>query len=252
MLMLCWFYCIPFAKFFYFALSGLMFIIALFALKRGIYTHRPGLRQFAFILMFIAAFKTLMIDFRMQKQYILCDYLGSGRQNPPLFPCSGKGMMAADFVGMLLFVLASLFLFYLYKVYMPEKKRELLTPDQVHLHFWTNLSLGFVVVMICWLTAPWFGYLTVGHVPKIFLQIPWQNFAIGNLGLLLICFWKSESCVWTYSLTQKNKMQYLTNTWTARDTLWMNLFLYCIALGFSYISHDVLTTTYDQLVITPQ
>src|SRR5690606_23689972 len=101
MLMMCWFYCIPFAKFLFYAFPFLLFGFALFMLKRGVYAHRRGLRRAAFAFMFAAAFKAFLIDVRLVKRDLLC-----GRDAPlPVLPCTRAGMAAADFAGLFLFVL---------------------------------------------------------------------------------------------------------------------------------------------------
>ena len=79
------------------------------------------------------------------------------------------------------------------------------------------------------------------YLPRVFTLVPWQDFAWGNLVLLLFGFWQSEGCAWNYDLRQKDKMQHLNDTWTPRDTLWLNVFLYIIAIALSWVSQDVLT-----------
>jgi uncharacterized membrane protein len=236
MLMLIWMYRVALAKFLYFASSGVLLVIGLFALKRGIYAHRPHLREFAFAMIFSAVFKTLMIDLRFVDEELLC------ADDPliPVLPCSAGGVMALDFIGILLFVVAAFGIFYAYRMYMPEHKRELLQPDKIHLRFWANLNLWGIVGMLCWIAAPWFCFLTIGHLPRIFTRVPWQLFAWVNLGLLLFGFWLSEGCAWSYDLRQKDKMRHLNDTWTPRDTLWLNVFLYVIAVALSWVSQDVL------------
>ena len=236
MLMLCVFYCIPFFKFLYFASSGILFVLALFMLKRGICTQRRGLRKAAFFLMFLMIFKTLVVDTRWReaRRYLVCD------AGLPL-PCTGTGTMTLDAISLVLFVAASVVLFFFYRAYMPEKKQKPVMPEDIHLRLWSNLALWGVIAMIVWLAAPWVGFLTVGYLPKIFTMVSWKYFAIGNLVLLLYGFWKSESCSWDYKVKNKDKMKYLHNTWTPRDTLWTTAFMYLCTLALSYVSDDVLT-----------
>ena len=235
MLMLCVFYCVPLARFLYFASSGILFVLALFALKRGIYTHRPRLRLAAFCMMFLSVFKALMVDARLEKQDLLCHVV-----TLPYLSCTPQGFMTADFLGILLFISANVALLQAYRVHMPEKNITLVPPDKVHLRFWANIGLWGVVAMLCWLAAPWVGFLTVGSVPRIFTVVPWGDFALVNLALLLIGFWKAENCSWTYEVKHKDKLGHLTDTWTAKDTLYLNVFLYLIALALSYVSQDIL------------
>lgn len=239
MLMIMWIYRVVFANFVYFASSGVLFVIGLFMLKRGVYSRRPALRQLAFGMIFVAVFKVTMLDVRFAKRYLICDFAGDA--DIPLLPCSARGMMTADFLGMLLFVLGALAIFQAYRVWMPDRKIELQRPDQVSLRFWANFSLWMVIAMLCWLAAPWLGFLTVGYVPRIFTAVPWQAFAVVNIALLLLGFWKSESCAWSFDILKKDKMRHLNETWTPRDTLWLNVFLYVIALALCYVSHDILT-----------
>jgi hypothetical protein len=252
MLMLIWIYRIALAKFVYFASSGVLLIIGLFMLKRGVYSHRPGLRKFAFSMIFVALLKTLMIDLRWLDEPMLCagstvaDVTENGmpehaRPFFPFLPCTSHGAAILDFGGLVLFMALCGALLHYFRVYMPEKNRTHLTPEQVHLRFWANLSLWGLIAMMCWLAAPWFGFLTVGSVPRIFTVVPWQNFAWANLAFLIFGFWQSESCGWSYDVRKKDKMKHLNDTWTPRDTLWLNVFLYIIALALSWVSQDVLT-----------
>lgn len=235
MLMMCVFYCVDLVKFLYFASSAIFGVFGLFMLKRGIYGHRPGLRKAAFILFFILSGKAFLFDMRMVKQTLVCD------MGFLFLPCSGGGMMLADFVGMGLFAVSAFVIYLFYCIYMPDRRAVRVQPDELSLRFWANLSLWCVIGMIVWLAVPWVGSLVVGEVPGIFLALPWYVFPLVNLGLLLNGFWKAESCDWEYRLEQKDKMRHLHNNWTARDTLWLNVFLYLIALAFSYVSHDVLS-----------
>lgn len=241
MLMICWFYCIPFAKFAWFASSAVFFVFALFMLKRGVHARRPRLRLAAFFMMFGVIIKTFLLDVRIAKNYLLCDYAGKKGWSLPLLSCSPRGLMIADFTGMALCIAASLLLFNAYRAYIPEKKVDLVPPEKVRLRFWSNAALWGVIAMICWLAAPWVGFLTVGHVPGVFLAVPWQHFALANLALLLYGFWRAENCAWTFQVGKKDSMRHLQSTWTPRDTLWMTVFLYLIALALSYVAHDVLT-----------
>lgn len=235
MLMIMWIYRVVFANFAWFASSGVLFVIGMFMLKRGIYAHRPRLRSWAFTMIFIAAFKVFMLDIRMAKEYLVCE-----ARVLPFLPCSAGGMQAADVLGMVLFALAGVAIFQAYRTYMPETQRDLMRPEQVNLRFWANLGLWGIIAMLCWLAAPWVGFLTVGYVPDIFSTVPWQAFAYANIALILIGFWQSESCAWSFDITKKDKMRHLNETWTPRDTLWLNVFLYVIALALCYASHDVL------------
>jgi hypothetical protein len=235
-LTICFFYCIPFAKFLFFAMSPLLVLFALFVLKRGVVLARPGLRQTAFLLMFMAAFKLFMVDLRIGKGYLLCE------RGFPLLPCSAKGFMIIEILGILLLLLASVMLFHFYRVFMVQKKASEKTPEQVNLRFWANISLTAVMVMMAWLAAPWAGFLTVGYVPKLFTAVAWQHLAVVTLGLLLVGFWKAESCVWTFDTHAKTKrLAHMTKTWTPKDTLWLCVFLYLITLGLSYVAHDILS-----------
>lgn len=240
MLMLCWFYCIPFAKFLYFAFSGILILFALFMLRRGIYRDRRNLRLWSFLLMFLAAVKTLVIDLRITKKYLLCDYAPEKKLDISPFGCDRFGMILADMVGLGIFILTCIILLHFFRRHVNEARKPL-TPDQVGLKFWARLSSILLVGMIIWLSAPWVGYLTVGHVPAIFMSVPWQSFAVINLLLLINGFWRAECCLWTSDAKNRKATKHLHNTWNPRDTLWMNVFLYLIALALSYVAHDILS-----------
>lgn len=241
MIMLCWFYCIPFAKLLYFAIGPLLLIFSLFVLKRGIKSARSGLRQTSFFLMFFAFFKMCIFDVPMLKQYFLCDALGEKVREAA---CSTMGMKLADIGGLVLLPIISFLLFHYYRIYMNIKVAELKTPEQVNLRFWANLTFIMIMTMVFWQLAPWAGYLTIGRTPALFVNIPWQWLAMTNVALLLIGFWKAESCPWVRSgeSGRKNREKYvhLNQTWTPRDTLWVSTFIFLVTLALSYVSHDVL------------
>ena len=97
------------------------------------------------------------------------------------------------------------------------------------------------MLLIFWLAAPWIGYLTVGHVPQLFMKVPWQHLAVLNVAVLLTGFWKLEDCVWVYDPKNKIRNGSQINVWTVKDTLWLSVALLAIALVFSYASNDVLS-----------
>lgn len=251
MLMLCFFYCIPFAKLLYFAFGPILFIFGLFALKRGVRMGRLGLRQTAFVFMFLSAVKIFIFDLRFAKFYLLCEK----KISSALFNCSSKGMKLFEFTGLVFLVLSCAVLFQFYRGYMRPTKPKVLQPSEVNLRFWANLGMASVSAMIIWTLAPWIGFLTVGSVPKIFSVLQWQHFAIANITLLLIGFWKAESCSWEYAAPDrknpaKNKARsaYTKGGWSPRDTLWLNVFLYLVTLALSYVAHDILTGVYKTSV----
>lgn len=235
MLMMCWFYCIPFAKGFFFALSFLLIVFSLFMLKRGIYQARPMLRQAAFLLMFIAALKLLTIDLHLLKEKILC---GTGWFSGV---CNAQGFKVLQVTGLAALMLCSLGLFNLYRNFIHERKAAHKTPGQIHLPFWANTAMGLVTLLILWLAAPWVGYLTVGHVPQLFMQVPWQHLAVMTVVVLVVGFWKLEDCKWVYTPDERTKKAHVTHVWTPKDTLWLSAILFLIALAFSYASNDALS-----------
>lgn len=237
MLMLCWFYCIPFAKFLYFASAPLVGVVALFALKRGVRQGRVSLRQTAFFLLFLCAVKVCLFDIRMLKKELLC---GAASQAVREAGCSTAGFVAAELAGLILMLASSFVLFHYYRKFMNARPSRLVTPAEAGVGIWANLSMGAVVAMVVWQMAPWVGYLTVGSVPAIFAALPWQALAVVNLALLLTGFWKAEGCAWDYDVTQRARAAHLNKTWNPRDTLWMATFVYLLTLALSYVAHDVL------------
>lgn len=237
MLALCWFYCIPFAKFLYFAAGLILFVFALFMLKRGVSLARPKLRQWALALMFVCLIKVCIFDVNMIGRELLCTV----NEELSEVGCSKGGLQALQFLALLVLVAGSFGLFFLHRKYSNVVQVSKLKPNDVGLSFWSNLSLVSVSAMVVWQCAPWVGFLTIGRVPDIFVRVPWQIFAISNLLLLLYAFWRAESCNWNYEVKHKKKMAHLHATWTQRDTLWMCVFVYLVALGLSYVAHDVLT-----------
>lgn len=238
MLMLCWFYCIPFAKLLYFATGPLLLIFAAFMLRRGIRNARGGLRRAALFMMFLACGKMFLADLHIAKDDLFC---GTG-----MFAfegsCAREVMLAIDAIGLILMVVSSLLIANAYRLHLHDREFVPLTPEEAHLPFWSRLSMAGVWVMVLWQLAPWVGALTIGSVPEIFLQLPWQVLALINCGLLLYSFWKAESCVWdTSTATKKRTGSHLNKSWNARDSLWLSVFVYLVTLALSYVAHDVLS-----------
>lgn len=236
MFMLCWFYCIPFAKMLYFASAPLLLVLSLFALKRGMRNNRASLRQTSFALMFLSCFKMCLFDIRMLKKDLLCGMYAQVESAA----CNTAGFMAAELLGLMLMVFSSAIIFHYYRKYLHMRTMPMKTPEQVHLPLWANMTMVSILLMVVWQLAPWVGYLTIGRIPGVFISLPWQGLALLNLLLLLIGFWKAESCVWNYDVQKKKQMAHLNKTWTARDTLWMAVFIYLLTLALSYVAHDVL------------
>src|ERR1035437_2582088 len=111
MLMMCWFYCIPFAKGFFFASGLLLLLFSLFVLKRGIRQSRSGLRQFAFMLMFLAILKMCTVDIYLLREYLLFTF-DKGHDTGFFKKVQGGGLIAL--------VVCSLFLFNLYRSFAQD------------------------------------------------------------------------------------------------------------------------------------
>ena len=237
MLMMCLFYCIPFSKGLFYAFSPLLILFSLFVLKRGIRQSRFGLRRMAFLLIFFAFLKMLTVDIYLLRGEILC---GSSLLS---FGCHEEGVKMLQAAGFMLLLLLSVCLLYIYRRFNHDRKQVNLAPEQGRLKTWANLSMALVVVLIIWLIAPWAGFLTVGHVPQLFMQVPWQRLAILNTAVLLIGFWKLEDYKWVYDPADAARKKYNNRVWTAKDTLWLSGVLFLITLAFSYASSDVLSGT---------
>ena len=235
MLMIFWFYGVPFVKGLFFASSLLLLLFSVFALKRGVRQSRKTLRDVAFFLMLTAFLKFFIVDAYMLKEHLLC-----GTNVSSSF-CNATGFKIFQILGLVLLVLFSFGLFSVYRRFIDDKYQIELIPEQVNLKFWANISIVLIIILILWLIAPWAGYLTVGYVPKIFIDVPWQHLAFLEMVLLLIGFWKLEDCRWSYDPEKKGKKAHLNRTWTSKDTLWLSFTLFLITLAFSYASNDVLS-----------
>jgi hypothetical protein len=237
MLMMCFFYCVSLAKGLFYASAPLLVLFSLFVLKRGIRQDRPALRETAFLIIFGALLKFFIWDVYLLRQDVLCRVETIASQW-----CTYDGIKLLHTVSMAMLILCSFVLFNIYRYFVRVRRPPQVTPEQIYLGFWANLSLGLVMLLIFWLIAPWIGYLTVGHVPPLFNQVPWQSMALVNIVVLLRGFWRAEDCIWTYDPRDKKTMRTI-RTWTARDTLWISAFLLLVALAFSFASVDVLFNT---------
>ncbi len=236
MLMICWFYCIPFSKGLFFAASLLLLLFSVFMLKRGVRQSRSSLRSSAFILMFLAALKIFTIDLYLLSDKILCDTAIIASR------CAPTGFKVLMGGGFLAVVLIAALLLNAYRSFVYDRRQVQQRPEDVRLSLWVNIGLSLVVLLIIWLIMPWVGYLTVGSVPALVQHIPWQYLAIAIVAVLLICFWKLEDCSWVYHVEGRGKKAQVTRAWTAKDTLWVATLLFAIALVFSYVSMDVLSS----------
>ncbi|MBI3441542.1 MAG: hypothetical protein HY052_07050 [Proteobacteria bacterium] len=238
MLMMCWFYCVPLAKGLFFAASPLLIIVAFFILKRGVRQSRRELRQAAFFTIFIAFLKMLTIDIYLSRDSLLCGV------HLLRFGCNATGFKILQMLALFALAPVSFFLFNVYRGFIRDRKQPEITPKQVHLTLWANLSLASVLVLVVWLAAPWIGYLTVGHAPQLFMRVPWQLLAAVNILVLLTGFWKLEDCSWIYHPAEHTKKKYAHRVWTPKDTLGLSVILFLIAFAFSYVSSDVLSPTH--------
>jgi hypothetical protein len=236
MLMMCWFYCIPFVELLFYAIAPMCVLAAVFMLKRGFRKSSPALRFSGVVFLTMAAFKVFIVDLRLLKKWILC---GS-----PLdfLPCSAQGGKILDAVGFFAMMVSAFGLFLLFqKVMRNVPPPPPVTAEQNGLRFWANSAFTFVMILIVWTTVPWIGVLTTGHVPEIFLKIAWQPIGILCVVFLLTGFWKLEDCNWTYSSKdRKAGSVYANKVWTPRDTLWTSVWLFLFTASMSYVTHDIL------------
>lgn len=239
MVMLCWFYCIPFAKFLYYVAGLLLFIFSLFVLKRGIMMARQGLRRFAYILMVISALKVFLLDMHFSAKDLLCDVsllLKSAT-------CNAATIQTVEILGIVLLLLSLPAIYMLSNRHKFVQEDTTTTIEKVHLRFWANASMWSVTIMVIWQMAPWVGYLTVGSTPAFFEMLSWHSLAIINIALLVVGFWKVESCSWKRSFNSSaSKKRYINSVWTPKDTLWMSLSIFIITLIMSYAAHDALNS----------
>lgn len=239
MVMLCWFYCIPFMEFLYYAAGPALFIFSLFVLKRGIRMARKNLRTLSYGLMAISAIKVFLFDLHLYNQDLFCGFSASLKQ----IACNPDMLAASKVIGILFLLLSGFGIYSLQRRYAEVHGVTTTTIEAVRLRFWANTSMWCVSIMVLWQLAPWVGSLTVGYVPAVFTAVPWQMLAFVNMALLLVGFWKVESCNWVRSRGQNTtKLRYVNNVWTPKDTLWMSLSVFLVTLALSYVAHDVMTT----------
>ena len=245
MLMLCWFYCIPFMKMLYYASAPLLAVFALFVLKRGVYRARPGLRQAAFALLFFCAVKMWVFDLRDLDEHVVC---ATGLKAVQAL-CTPIGFKVIGVIGLIGLCATSFVLFHFYRATLHNRPPRLVSPEEMGIRRWANITMLLVVGLICWTLAPWVGTLIVGDVPQILMGRTWQYWSLICIVMLLVGFWRAESCDWVggrrSNAAQQRAMgikpgSHASAAWTPRDTLWMAVFLFLITLMLSYVGHDVL------------
>lgn len=233
MFMLCWFYCVPFLKLFYFSTGPLLFLFALFIRRRGIYRRHESLVKISYIFMFLSLVKIFLFDVRSAGRDLLC----SGAL---LLPCSEQGWLALQGISFALLMTGT------YLIGREAKRPSLdiyatspkLGPEQIS--GWAGLGMTMVVLMIIWQLAPWFCYLVIGHMPDIFVVIPWPPVALATLVVLLIGLWRLEACPAFFPRENGAAGSRSKGAWLPRDTLWLAIFLYAITLALTYVAQDVL------------
>ncbi len=219
MLMICWFYCVPFVYFLYYAIAPLLIFLSFFIFKRGICRNKITLRILALFFIFVSSIKIFVID------------LQNWAENNQIF----KILFFAAFV-------LSLFGIYrLFKIYgknyiaKPIKKQ-----SDKELRIWANTAMMATIILICWQLMPWVGYLIVGRAFEISTIISWHLIAIFNFVVLTVGFWLSEEYYWFYYKSKKGRRDGAARVWVPSDTLWLTLSLYLIAVAFGVMSDDVL------------
>lgn len=246
MLMLCWFYCIPFMKMLYYAAAPLLALFALFVLKRGIFRARVGLRQIAFMLLLVAAMKFWIFDLRDLDEHLVC---GTGIKALQAL-CTPTGFKVIGIVGLFGLCGTSYVLLHYYRATFRNQPPRLVPPEQLHMRTLANTTMMLVIGLILWTLAPWVGTLVIGDVPPYLMGRTWQYWSLVCIVLLLVGFWRAEGCDWTGSQRGVNQSRqramgirpgsHASAAWTPRDTLWMAGFLFLITLALTYVGHDVL------------
>ena len=239
MLMLLWFYFIPFVKFVFYIFALLCVLFSAFVMKRGRRRGNRELRSAAIVLLVIAAGKTFLVDPYVLRKWLLCDvgvpFLDCTVGSAHILMALGSGLMAVSLVG----------LFYLrHRAMKPNVPQPQIPPAQNNFAFWVSLSSVLVGMLICWTVAPWLGYLTVGYMPHIFVLVSWRPIAALALGVLIITFWKREECLSYYEAHRhgsgRKGAAYVPQTWTLQDTLWTAFWLFMLSLALAYVTYDIL------------
>ncbi len=246
MVMLCWFYCVPFMKMLYYASAGVLVLFAAFVFRRGICRARNGLRLAACLMMFVAAVKVWVFDLRDLDRFLVCDR--NWRVLDML--CTPAGLTVMALAGLAGLCATAWGLLYLYHHAAHGPRPRLVAPEQLRMRRWANITMMAVIFLMCWTLAPWVGTLTVGEVPDLLVGAAWQYISLACLGLLLTGFWRAEACDWQGTrggaVVERQRAMGIkpgsqaSAGWTARDTLWMAAFLFLITIGLSYVSYDVL------------
>lgn len=237
MLMICWFYCVPFAEFLYYSAGIIAVLFALLMLRRAFYNNRPYLRGIALVLCLCGGVKFFLADLYFSGQKILCD------TSPALktLACTRDYVQLTSFLGICGTLLAVSGFYLLHLRTRLSAQVSPLSPQAVNLRFWANMSLAGVALMAVWELMPWLGYLTVGSVPPVFNAVPWYVLGIVNTGLIYNGFWRAEACAWGYSpLHSRGRNTYTASLWTPKDTLWTALIFFVVTLILSYASNDLI------------
>ena len=233
MFMLCWFYCVPFLHFLYYAVGPFLFIYALFVRRRGVYRGDDGLEKLACILMGIASVKVFLADMRSLGRDLLCASDLSG------MVCNGFGWQALQMTGFLMLT-GSLYLTWNHFRRAGDRRAPLFVTRAAQVRFWANAGMALVIFMAVWQLSPWFFYLVIGRLPFVFTIVPWAPLTTAALIVLLMGFWKLEACPEYFGGGREPGQRRSKNVWTPRDTLWLAIFIYAITLGLSYVAHDIM------------
>lgn len=231
MLTICRYYCGPFLQWLLFASTGLILLYAAFIFKRGVRQGRVALRKKAFILIYIAVLKFLLMDSGFVADRLFCDNAAG--------VCDASKIHIFKIGALVALVPAFASIYIMYKKYIDREVLARRSVKGMWIRFWANLSVFIVLGLTFWLVAPWVTYLIYGSVASYFFHSAWKLLVFIAYILILVTFWRYEDC--SLSPQSEEDKDFNHQTWIPRDTLWLSLAMLIITHGLLIVSLNFLT-----------
>ena len=231
MFVICQYYCGSFFQWLFFFSTALLFLVAAFVFKRGMKQGRVTLRKRAFVLIYIALFKFLLMDSGFIANSLFCNSIDGH--------CDAVRVHIFKVLSFVAIVPASFIVHMFYKKFIDIEILARRTVRGMWIRFWSNISMFFTLLLAIWLIAPWVSYLIYGSTPDYFLHYGWKLAVTVCYTMILVTFWRYEDC--SIAPQSDEDKDFNMQTWVPRDTLWLALALLAITHSFFIMSIDFLS-----------
>ncbi len=231
MFLVCHFYCSSFFHWLFLISSLLLLGISTYVLKRGVRQNRRGLRKLAFFLIYMAVLKIFLVDAKYIAEGMFCNQADG--------MCNFGAVKLFKSLSMGLLIPVSYGVYNLYRKFINMSIPAKATLKDKKIRFHANIAMAITLILMCWLVAPWVGYLVAGYAPPFLFNRYWRLLSLAGFVLISTTFWRYEDC--TLNPRSKEDKAAHQKAWIPRDTLWLALALLIITHLFFIVSEDALS-----------